>query len=454
MSTVLPVAFICVPPHGAISETLTPALMQSERALEVVYIDEAPPPAALPETQTALRHVSAARGARYSGALLNAVVSESAAEHFIFIDQMTVVHPGTAEQLFLAARRFPDADLIGGQNLLVGLSLGSEGRLKTTTLAGKGSAGDVLFGLPAPFAGMLVRRRLFERIGGFRDDLTSAADYELIVRALLNGQPIVGIENVTRMSVFKPLSVEATTTRLKEEADVLTAVLERELVEELFPAEPWRTDAELALYRTLVRLACRYLECGSNDNAVDLFRSIPGRFVQLGAKILGLTTRAVRDGVHVMLELLNEPGLDFELGDLIIRSVGYALGGAEMRRELARAALRLRISQVQLRDLYPELPWSTSEDQAAEQAAVSLLTELVIREDYDGFNSFLEKLFGERARPAVALARELLPAIEKNGTAVLNAYAGRPEIESPIVAIAVRASIERLRTRWAEALAV
>lgn len=155
-----------------------------------------------------------------------------------------------------------------------------------------------------------------------------------------------------------------------------------------------------------------------------------------------------------MLELLNEPGLDFELGDLIIRSVGYALGGAEMRRELARAALRLRISQVQLRDLYPELPWSTSEDQAAEQAAVSLLTELVIREDYDGFNSFLEKLFGERARPAVALARELLPAIEKNGTAVLNAYAGRPEIESPIVAIAVRASIERLRTRWAEALAV
>lgn len=127
-------------------------------------------------------------GARGPSYARNLAADESSAAYLAFLDDDDSFAPTKIE---LVGRHFGTADLI-----FHGLRWVVEGAgFEFVQRPGSASIPDILIeNTIGPPTAVVVRRSVFQRAGGFRDDLPALEDYELWVRLVVNGATAVAMD--------------------------------------------------------------------------------------------------------------------------------------------------------------------------------------------------------------------------------------------------------------------
>ncbi|TVR03321.1 MAG: glycosyltransferase [Spirochaetaceae bacterium] len=174
--------------YSLLCEAVQSVLAQSRPALEVIVVDDGSTDIG-PAEVAALTAMTPSPPVRYHridhcgmpGAVRNAGVARAAGEWIAFLDSDDLWYPHKLARQLECARRFPDRPLVHTRERW--LRNGREVSQAGQRHAREGWVfADALHKCTIGPSTVLMRRELFEELGGFRPDLEVAEDYEFWLR--------------------------------------------------------------------------------------------------------------------------------------------------------------------------------------------------------------------------------------------------------------------------------
>lgn len=195
----------------------------------------------------------------------NAIIQNMKGEFVLWLDDDDVLLPQALASHHAVLKENPDADVIYGQLYACDAELTVKGEMKYPQRNPSDTLRSLLFFSPFPNGGTMVRKRVFETVGGYETSLTRAEDYDLWVRAAAAHCAFVQNENFIykyRDHAGNAQVGERAPEFAKANAFVLTRHLERQSLRALFPMFNWDNHEKGVKAHVFSLIAARYLHYG------------------------------------------------------------------------------------------------------------------------------------------------------------------------------------------------
>lgn len=200
------------------------------------------------------------------------VVSELKTEYLVWLDDDDTLPPGALELFVREIRAHPEAEVIYGDYLHCDEQMRPL-ELRTHPVVPQNQMlMNMVFENIVSNNGVVIKRSLFERIGGYDSTFPRCQDYEFWVRALLSGA-IFHHHRQNCCNVRKHQANQAnplhTKDQSKHQCAIIRMILEKAKLEEIMPVLDWQSNPQNSAAEALQIIAGVLFDHGDDETSLD-----------------------------------------------------------------------------------------------------------------------------------------------------------------------------------------